>query len=232
MEFRPEEKFARELDAQDPLAGFRSRFHLPRAGDGSPLLYFAGNSLGLQPTGVAEAIRDELDDWAQLAVDAHFRGKSPWYSYHELLREPAARLVGANPAEVVMMNGLTVNLHLMLVSFYRPQGERTKILMEDCAFPSDTYAVQTQLHYHGQDPDDSLIVATADVEQVLRERGQEIALVLLGGVNYFIGQVFDMQRIAALAQQQGCAFGLDLAHAVGNVELQLHDWQVDFAVWC
>ncbi len=242
LEFQPDENFAQGLDAQDSLAGFRSRFHLPRAADGRPLLYFTGNSLGLQPVGVAQAIQRELDDWARLAVDAHFKGASPWYSYHELLREPAARLLGALPAEVVMMNGLTVNLHLMLVSFYRPQGSRNKILMEDCAFPSDTYAVQTQLRYHGQDPAESLIVAragdgrsavgTEDIERVLEQRGREIALVLLGGVNYFTGQVFDMQRITSLAQRKGCVVGLDLAHAVGNVLLQLHDWQVDFAVWC
>ena len=161
LEFQPDEGFALGLDAEDSLAGFRSRFHLPRAADGRPLLYFTGNSLGLQPVGVAQALQRELDDWARLAVDAHFKGASPWYSYHELLREPVARLVGAVPREVVMMNGLTVNLHLMLVSFYRPQGSRNKILMEDCAFPSDTYAVQTQLRYHGQDPAESLIVAVS-----------------------------------------------------------------------
>ncbi len=215
---------------------------MPRAADGRPLVYLAGNSLGLQPVGVAQAIQRELDDWARLAVDAHFKAASPWYSYHEPLREPAARLVGALPTEVVMMNGLTVNLHLMLVSFYRPQGPRNKILMEDCAFPSDTYAVQTQLRYHGQDPADALIVAraddgrsavnTEDIERVLVERGHEIALVLLGGVNYFTGQLFDMQRITSLAARQGCVVGLDLAHAAGNVSLQLHDWKVDFAVWC
>jgi kynureninase len=241
-EFQPEEDFALRLDREDSLAGFRSRFHMPRAADGRPLVYLAGNSLGLQPVGVAQAIQRELDDWARLAVDAHFKAASPWYSYHEPLREPAARLVGALPTEVVMMNGLTVNLHLMLVSFYRPQGPRNKILMEDCAFPSDTYAVQTQLRYHGQDPADALIVAraddgrsavnTEDIERVLVERGHEIALVLLGGVNYFTGQLFDMQRITSLAARQGCVVGLDLAHAAGNVSLQLHDWKVDFAVWC
>ena len=230
-EFQAGENFARGLDAEDPLARFRAQFHLPRAADGRALLYFAGNSLGLQPLGVARAVRAELDDWARLAVEAHFDGKSPWFSYHELLREPAARLVGAKSAEVVMMNGLTVNLHLMLVSFYRPQGSRNKILMEDCAFPSDTYAVQTQLRYHGQDPATSLI-ADVDIERVLEQRGDEIALVLLGGVNYFTGRVYDMRSITALARRRGCRVGLDLAHAAGNVLLQLHDWQVDFAVWC
>lgn len=242
LEFQSEETFARGLDEQDPLAGFRERFHRPRTASGEPLLYFAGNSLGLQPTGVAEAIRQELDDWARLAVRGHFDAASPWFSYHELLREPSARLVGALPQEVVMMNGLTVNLHLLMVSFYRPQGERTKILMEDCAFSSDTYAVRTQLRYHGQDPAESLIVAragsgraavgTEEIERVLEQRGHEISLVLLGGVNYYTGQVFDMQRIGALARERGCVVGLDLAHAAGNVLLRLHDWQIDFAVWC
>ena len=153
LEFRPDEGFARSLDEHDPLARFRARFHLPRRRDGSTALYFAGNSLGLQPVGVAGAVERELDDWAALGVEAHFEGRTPWYSYHEVLREPLARLVGAGPSEVVAMNGLTVNLHLMLVTFYRPTAERHKILMEDCAFPSDTYAARSQLRFHGHDPD-------------------------------------------------------------------------------
>lgn len=239
--FRPDEDQALRLDAEDPLAGYRRRFHMPRRGE-AEAVYFAGNSLGLQPVGTDALLRRELDDWATLAVDAHFQGDSPWYSYHEQLREPLARLVGAHPDEVVVMNGLTVNLHLMLVSFYRPTTSRYKILMEDCAFPSDTYAARTQLRYHGHDPDAGLVVAAAgeeggairaeELDGLLDRHGDEIALVLLGGVNYYTGQVFDMQRIAARARERGCAVGLDLAHAIGNVELSLHDWEVDFAVWC
>jgi kynureninase len=241
-EYRPEEEYARELDAADELGGFRRRFLLPRRPDGSPAVYFCGNSLGLQPTGVEAAIRRELEDWARLAVDAHFEGRSPWYSYPAGFRESNARLVGALPAETVMMNGLTVNLHLMMVSFYRPTASRYKVLMEDAAFPSDTYAVKSQIRYHGYDPEQALVLArprpgettirAEDLDVLLREQGEQIALVMLGGVNYYTGQVFDMGRITARAREAGCVVGLDLAHAVGNVELRLHDWGVDFAVWC
>jgi kynureninase len=240
--YQPDEAFARDLDAQDELAGFRERFHIPRRPDGNEAVYFCGNSLGLQPKGVDSAIREELYDWAQLAVDAHFEGRRPWYAYHEIFRDSNARLIGALPRETVMMNGLTVNLHLMMVSFYRPTRDRFKVLMEDCAFPSDTYAVRSQLRYHGHDPDEGLIVArpragehtlrTEDLESLLDECGSEIALVLLGGVNYYTGQLFDLARIAALARRHGCVVGYDLAHAVGNVPLEIHDWDVDFAVWC
>jgi len=241
-EFRPDEAYASALDVADPLASYRSRFHMPRGDDGEPVVYFAGNSLGLQPVDAAGIVERELDDWARLAVDAHFDGDSPWYAYHGLLRESGARLVGAKPDEIIWMNGLTVNLHLMMVSFYRPTQARHKILMEDCAFPSDTYAARTQLRFHGHDPDESLIVfrpatgrataRTEEIEEILDEKGEEIALVLLGGVNYYTGQVFDMERIAAKARERGCVVGLDLAHAAGNVSLDLHDWQIDFAVWC
>jgi kynureninase len=240
--FRDDEAHARELDAADRLAGFRRRFRLPRGDDGSPKVYLCGNSLGLQPVDVEDRLREELDDWGRLAVDAHFEGRRPWYGYHERFRESGARLVGARPGEVVMMNGLTTNLHLMMVSFYRPTASRNKILIEDCAFPSDTYAVRTQLRFHGHDPEHGLLVARPragehtlreeDLETLLDERGQEIALVLLGGVNYYTGQAFDMQRVAAAARGKGCRVGLDLAHAAGNLELRLHDWDVDFAVWC
>ncbi len=242
VEPEEDESFARRLDEQDTLHRFRERFLIPRRWDGRPVLYLCGNSLGLQPIGVRAAVERELEDWARLAVAGHFKGASPWYSYHETLREPLARLVGAMPGEVVAMNSLTVNLHLMMVSFYRPTRERHKILIEDCAFPSDNYAVRSQLRYHGFDPAESLIVARPrrgestlrdeDLEALLEERGAEIALVLLPGVQYYTGQIFDVARIAAAARRQGCAVGLDLAHAVGNVPLALHDWQVDFAVWC
>ncbi|MCP3978790.1 MAG: kynureninase [bacterium] len=241
-DYAPEEAWARAADEADPLRGLRDEFHVPQRPDGSPAVYLCGNSLGLQPRGAAAAVTDELDDWSRLAVDAHFDGKHPWYSYHEPFREPLARLVGASPDEVVAMNGLTVNLHLMLASFFRPTAKRYKILMEECAFPSDTYAAKTQLQYHGFDPEGGVIaiggaegesaIATESFEQALERHADEIALVLLGGVNYFTGQVFDMQRIARAARERGCVVGLDLAHAVGNVELGLHDWDVDFAVWC
>jgi kynureninase len=241
-EFRTDERFALALDAADPLAGFRERFHIPRRPDGAEAIYFCGNSLGLQPKQVRADLAQELSDWAELAVDAHFRGKHPWYAYHEFVRDAAARLVGARPHEVVCMNGLTVNLHLMLVSFYRPTRERYRILIEDCPFPSDLYAAQTQLRWHGIDPRDGLLIARPrageatlrmeDLEARFAREGATIALALLPGVNYFTGQVFDMRRLSAAAHRAGCVAGFDLAHAAGNIALCLHDWEVDFAAWC
>jgi len=194
------------------------------------------------PREVPSLLERELDDWAKLAVEAHFKGKTPWYSYHEVFREVGARLVGALPREVVMMNGLTVNLHLMMVSFYRPTARRHGVLMEDSAFPSDTYAVKSQIRCHGYDPARSLhrirprdgerSIRTEDVDALLATNGSEIALVMMSGVQYFTGQRFDMERIAAAARAEGCVVGFNLAHAVGNVVLSLHDWDVDFAVWC
>ncbi|MBL8878088.1 MAG: kynureninase [Phycisphaerales bacterium] len=240
--FGPTEADALALDAADPLRGFRDRFSLPRGRDGAPQIYLCGNSLGLQPKATRDAVLAELDDWARLGVEAHFHGRHPWYPYHEFVRETGARLVGAQPHEIVYMNSLTVNLHLMMVTFYRPTSERYKILIEDAAFPSDTYAVRTQIRIHGRDPDDALLVAkprlgekairTEDVEALLEREGSHIALVLMSGVNYFSGQVFDMRRIAAAARRHGARVGFDLAHAAGNVELCLHDWNVDFAAWC
>ncbi len=240
--FQTGESFAREMDAADPLAMYRERFHIPTRADGSEVVYFAGNSLGLQPKSVRPIVEQELEDWGRLAVDGHFHGKTPWFSYHQIFRESGARLVGALPGEVVMMNSLTVNLHLMMVTFYRPTPERHKIVIENSAFPSDTYAVKSQLGSHGYDPEAGLIVVkpregehtlrTEDIEQLLDDRGSEIALVMLAGVNFLTGQAFDMQRITAAARKKGCAVGWDLAHAVGNVPLSLHDWDADFAVWC
>lgn len=240
--FTRDESCARALDAADPLAGYRERFCIPRTADGRAIIYFCGNSLGLMPKAVREAVTAELDNWERLAVDAHFHGRHPWYPYHEQFRDPAARLVGALPHEVVLMNSLTVNLHLLMVSFYRPTPQRYRILIEDCAFPSDLYAVQTQLRHHGFDPAEGVLIArprpgehalrTADFESLLEREGRRVALVLIGGVNYFSGQLFDMRRITAAAQAQGCIVGFDLAHAVGNVPLALHDWNVDFAAWC
>ena len=239
--YRDSEAFALDADGHDPLSSYRDRFLIPQR-DGKPVIYFAGNSLGLQPVTVREAIEHELADWGRLAVDAHFEGATPWYSYHEIFREIGARLVGGRPGEVVMMNSLTVNLHLMMVSFYRPTSERYKILMESFAFPSDTYAVKTQLAYHGYDPEGGLVIvpprpandhrSTVSVETILEEHGDEIALVMMSGVSYFTGEAFDIERITAAARARGCVVGWDLAHAAGNLPLRLHDWNVDFAVWC
>jgi kynureninase len=241
-EFAPDESFARQLDAEDPLQAYRNRFHLPARADGGPVGYFCGNSLGLQPKAARAMVEAELEAWARLGVDGHFKADAPWYSYHALLRESAARLVGALPDEVVMMNGLTVNLHLMLVTFYRPTRNRHKVLIEAGAFPSDAYAIASQVRYHGYDPDESVLTArprdgealirTDDIEAILETQGGGIALVMLSGVHYLTGQAFEIERIAAAARRRGCVVGFDLAHAVGNVPLRLHDWPVDFAVWC
>ena len=242
LTFSADEEFALQLDREDALNDFRDRFHIPSGADGQSLIYFVGNSLGLMPKATRQIVGQELDDWARLAVDGHFDAATPWYSYHETLREPAARLVGALPNEVVCMNSLTVNLHLLMATFYRPTKARCKILMEEPAFPSDTYAIKSQIAHHGFDPDKCLVLARPragefalqqeDIESVLEKQGAQIALVLFAGVNFFTGQLFDIARITSVAQQRGCIVGIDLAHAAGNVPLALHDWNVDFAVWC
>jgi kynureninase len=242
MNFSADEEFAQELDAEDSLRHFREKFHLPLGKDDKPLIYFAGNSLGLMPKSARQIVEQELDDWAKLAVDAHLDGATPWYSYHETLREPATRLVGAQPSEVICMNSLTVNLHLMMATFYRPTKSRFKILMEEPAFPSDTYAIKTQIAHHGFDPNEALVLARPrkgeftvrqeDIEAALDKHGDEIAVVLIAGVNFFTGQLFDIPAITKAAQKRGIIVGIDLAHAIGNVPLVLHDWNVDFAVWC
>jgi len=242
MSFSADEAFALQLDAEDSLRQFRDRFHRPLGKDGTPLIYLAGNSLGLMPKTAKQLVDQELDDWAKLAVDAHLGAVTPWYTYHETVREPAARLVGARPHEVICMNSLTVNLHLMMATFYRPTKSRFKILMEEPAFPSDTYAVKSQIAHHGFDPrtalllarprDGEFIVTQSDVEELLEKQGDEIALVLMAGVNFFTGQLFDIEKITRAAQKRGALVGIDLAHAVGNVPLALHDWNVDFAAWC
>jgi kynureninase len=242
MHFSAEEDFAKQLDAEDSLRQFRDKFHLPLGRDGKPLIYLAGNSLGLMPKAARQIVEQELDDWAKLAVDAHLGAKTPWYSYHETLREPVARLVGAQPNEVVCMNSLTVNLHLMMATFYRPTKARFKILMEEPAFPSDTYAIKTQIVHHGLDPKEALVLARPrqgeftvrqeDIEATLEKHGDQIGVVVIAGVNFFTGQLFDIPRITAVAQKRGITVGIDLAHAAGNVPLALHDWNVDFAVWC
>jgi kynureninase len=242
FDFRPDESCALRLDREDPLAPYRDRFHVPKRADGEPVVYLCGNSLGLQPKAARALVQRELDDWAALGVEAHFKPEAPWYSYHELFRETGARLVGALPGEVVMMNSLTVNLHLTMETFYRPTARRHKVLVEQDAFPSDAYAVASQIGRHGFDPKEALVVArprqgealirTEDIEALLEDRGREIALVMMSGVHYLTGQVLDMERIAAAARRQGCVVGFDLAHAAGNVPLRLHDWRIDFAVWC
>ncbi|HEU5312788.1 MAG TPA: kynureninase [Candidatus Udaeobacter sp.] len=242
MTFSTDENFAKQLDSEDPLRGFRDKFHLPLGKDDKPLIYFAGNSLGLMPKSARGVVEEELDNWAKLGVDAHHATGTPWYTYHEALREPTARLVGAKPLEVICMNSLTVNLHLMTATFYRPSRSRFKILMEDPAFPSDTYAIKTQIAHHGLDPKDTLILArprkgeftlrTEDIGDLIGKHADHLAMVMFAGVNFFTGQLFDIEKITAVAQADGIVVGFDLAHAVGNVRLTLHDWNVDFAVWC
>jgi len=242
MTFSAEENFARQLDAEDPLRHFREKFCLPADANGKPLIYFAGNSLGLMPKSARRMVEQELDDWTTLGVDAHLDGQTPWYSYHETVREPAARLVGARPHEVICMNSLTVNIHLMMATFYRPTKSRFKILMEEPAFPSDTYAIKTQLVHHGHEPNEALVLARPrkgeftvrqeDIEATIDKHAEELAVALIGGVNFFTGQLFNISKITAAAQKRGVIVGIDLAHAVGNVPLSLHDWNVDFAVWC
>ncbi len=240
--FSGNEEYPLQQDREDSLRSFRERFHIPVGQDNQPLIYFVGNSLGLMPKSTRQIVEQELDDWARLGVDGHFDAATPWYPYHETLREPAARLVGAQPNEVVCMNSLTVNLHLLMATFYRPTKARRKILMEHPAFPSDTYAIKSQIAHHGFDPNESLLLAQPrtgehalleeDIEALIQKHGEEIALVLFAGVNFFTGQLFDIAKITTAAQKRGCLVGIDLAHAAGNVPLRLHDWNVDFAVWC
>ena len=242
VNFSADEDFARQLDREDPLGQFREKFHLPLGKDGKPLIYFAGNSLGLMPKAARQIVEEELDNWARLGADAHHAAGTPWYSYHEALREPTARLVGAKPIEVICMNSLTVNLHLMMATFYRPTKSRFRTLMEEPAFPSDTYAIKTQIVHHGLDPKDALILArprkgeftirTEDVVDLIDKHAEQLAVVILAGVNFFTGQLFDIAEITAAARKHGIIAGFDFAHAIGNVPLSLHDWNVDFAVWC
>src|SRR5437879_1804000 len=242
MTFSADENFANQLDAEDPLRQVRDKFHLPLGKDGKPLIYFAGNSLGLMPKAARQIADQELDDWAKLGVGAHLEAKTPWYTYYEPLREPTARMVGAKPVEVICMNSLTVNLHLMMATFYRPTKSRFKILMEEPAFPSDTYAIKTQIAHHGLDPRDALTLArprkneftirVEDIIDLIEKDADQLALVMLPGVNFFTGQLFDIETITAAARKHDIVVGFDLAHAIGNVPLSLHDWNVDFAVWC
>lgn len=240
--FQTGEDFAATMDASDPLAHFRQRFFIPKTNRGEECIYFCGHSLGLQPKAAKSYLEQELNDWAELGVEGHFHAKNPWMPYHRLLTEQTADLVGAEPAEVVVMNSLTVNLHLMMASFYRPTRKRHKILVERGAFPSDQYAVKSQIQSHGFDPSSSLIELTPregefcmrgeDIQSLIEREGEEIALIMLGGVNYATGQAFDMQEITRAGRKKGCVVAFDLAHAAGNIPLHLHDWGPDFAVWC
>ncbi len=235
-------RFARDLDESDPLAPFRRCFDLPGGGGGEAPVYLVGNSLGPMPAAAREALARETDRWARLGVDGWFVEPQPWYGLDERFLSSLASLVGCRSSEVAVMNGLTVNLHMLLASFFQPEGDRRGILIESPAFPSDRYAVETHLRWHGLDPEAYLIEVEArggglgpdeeDIERALATRGSEIALVLLGGVNFLTGRLLDMERIARAARQAGAVVGFDLAHAVGNVPLRLHDWGVDFAAWC
>ena len=230
------------LDAQDDLRGFRARFHFPETSNGVEPIYLTGNSLGLMPKHAREYVDQELEDWQRHAVHGHANARRPWLPYHESLTEPMAKVVGALPVETVVMNSLTVNLHLLLVSFYRPTKERYKIVVERGSFPSDRYAVVSQIRFHGFDPADALIeltprvgeatIRTEDILSTIESEGSKVALVMLGGVNYYTGQAFQMREITEAGHRAGAVVGFDLAHAAGNLKTELHDWDVDFACWC
>ncbi|MBQ0769256.1 MAG: kynureninase [Bizionia sp.] len=234
--------YAKQLDKEDELAHYRNQFHIPKDKKGNDLIYLCGNSLGLQPKATKDYINQELEDWANLGVEGHTDAKNPWLPYHEFLTDSMAKVVGAKPIEVVVMNTLTANLHFMMVSFYKPTPKRYKILIESDAFPSDKYAVESQLRHHGYDDKEGLVLWTPrpgeelarheDLEAILESQGDDIALVMIGGVNYYTGQYFDLKRIVTLAHKHGCKVGFDCAHGAGNVALNLHDSGADFAVWC
>ncbi len=241
MNFENTAAFASGMDEQDPLKGFREQFYIPLM-HGRESIYFTGNSLGLQPKTTQDYVLNELEDWANFGVEGHFHARKPWMPYHEIFAEQVSKIVGALPEEVVVMNQLTVNLHLLMVSFYRPSGKRYKIICEAKAFPSDQYAMESQVKFHGYQPGDAIIelapragehhLRTEDILAAISEQGDTVALVLFGGVNYYSGQVFDMAAITKAAHEAGAQCGFDLAHAAGNIELKLHEWQVDFACWC
>ena len=241
MKFENNIGFAKQLDTQDPLKHFREKFYIPMV-NGKDSIYFTGNSLGLQPKTTQDYILNELEDWANYGVEGHFHARNPWVSYHEIFSPLLAEIVGGLPEEIVAMNQLTVNLHLLMTSFYRPTKERYKIICEAKAFPSDQYALASQVQIHGLDPAKTIIeisarkgehtIHTEDILAAIKEHGNETAVVMFGGVNYYSGQVFDMETITKATQEAGAYCGFDLAHAAGNVSLKLHDWNVDFACWC
>ncbi len=242
MKYQPTLSYAKKADKADLLRKYRRKFHHPKQANGKPYIYLCGNSLGLQPKTTKAALMQELKDWANYGVEGHFHAENPWMPYHEFLTEAMAEVVGAKPIEVVVMNTLSVNLHLMMVSFYRPTKERYKILIEHDAFPSDRYAVQSQLDFHGYDKKEGLLELRAregeecirqeDIEAMIEKHGDEIALIMIGNTNYYTGQFFDMKRITELGHAKGCYVGFDCAHGAGNVELNLHENGPDFAVWC
>ena len=241
MQFKNTREFARSLDAQDNLKDYSSRFIFPRI-NGKKAIYFTGNSLGLQPANAKQYVDEVMKDWAELAVEGHFYAEKPWWDYHERFAAKLAPVVGAKPSEVTVMNTLTVNLHLLMVSFYRPTQKRFKIICEEKAFPSDQYLLASQVRFHGLDPKEAIVelkkrdgeqnFRMEDILEKIAEVGEECALVLIGGVNYYTGQVFDIEAITKAAKREGAYVGWDLAHAAGNIELKLHDWGVDFAAWC
>jgi kynureninase len=235
-------EFAKNLDKQDKIAHYRNQFHIPKDKEGNEWIYMCGNSLGLQPKSTKEYINQELEDWANFGVEGHFEAKNPWMPYHEFLTDSMAKIVGAKPIEVVIMNTLTTNLHLLMVSFYQPTKTKFKILIESDAFPSDRYAVESQLNFHGFDPKEGLVewkprkgeelLRMEDLETILEEQGDEIALLLIGGVNYYTGQYLDIKKIAEIGHAKNCMVGIDLAHGAGNISPELHSSGVDFAAWC
>ncbi|WP_418889081.1 kynureninase [Paracrocinitomix mangrovi] len=234
-------QYAENLDQQDPLAHYREKFYIPQI-NGEDSVYFTGNSLGLQPKSVKDYLQQELDDWAKYGVEGHFDAKKPWFAYHEFLTPKIAKIVGALDSEVVVTHSLTTNLHLLMVSFYRPTKERFKIICEAKAFPSDQYALESQVKFHGFDPKDAIVeiapregehtINEEDIYKAIEENADSVALVMFGGVNYYTGQLFDLEKITAAGHKAGAVVGFDLAHAAGNVILKLHDWGVDFAAWC
>ncbi|MDE0536197.1 kynureninase [Tenacibaculum sp. L6] len=240
--YKPTLDYAQQLDKEDNLAHLRAQFHIPKDTKGNDWLYFTGNSLGLQPKQTQQYIQQELDDWAKYGVEGHFEARNPWMPYHEFLTNSMAKIVGAKPLEVVVMNTLTTNLHLLMVSFYQPTKTKYKIVIESDAFPSDRYAVQSQLKFHGFDTEEGLIewkpregeelLRIEDLEKIVDEQGDEIALLLIGGVNYYTGQYLDIKRIAEIGHAKNCIVGIDLAHGAGNISPELHDSGVDFAAWC
>ncbi|MES2812598.1 MAG: kynureninase [Bacteroidota bacterium] len=241
MSFQNTLEFAQQLDAQDELKAYRSEFIFPQHNNKN-VIYFTGNSLGLQPKRAKKYVEDVMNDWANLAVEGHFYAEKPWWDYQERFAEPLSKIVGAKSSEVTVMNTLTVNLHLLMVSFYRPTKTRYKIICEEKAFPSDQYMFQSQVQHHGFDTKDAIVeirrregehnIRLEDVLAKINEVGDELALVLIGGVNYYTGQVFDMKMITEAGHKVGAYVGFDLAHAAGNIKLELHDWNVDFAAWC
>jgi len=240
VELRSDKQFAYEMDERDPLRRYRDRFFIPKDEEGQEVVYLCGNSLGLQPRATRHFIEETMKDWEERGVEGHFAAKNPWLSYHELLTEPTARIVGSLPSEVVVMNSLTVNLHLLLVSFYRPTPSRYKIITATTSFPSDRYALASQAQLHGYTPEEAIIEVpqepgvgwSVSIEKVLRQRGDEVALILIDAVNYYNGYYHDLKAITEVGHRAGCIVGFDLAHAVGNVPLELHEWDVDFAAWC